>query len=143
MVVLLTVSAVTLAALNVPVMNARLGPADSAASIPAVRELVSELAPLRAERGVLVDLQGQRFAEPYSTPVMLELERLGVSWFVDEPGQLRQVGDRAYEGGASVRLFMREGDAARRTPPGAERIAYAEGPGDMAVAVFTERLVDG
>ena len=140
---LLTVLALMLGALNIPSMNARLGPADSAETMPAVRELVSELAPLRAERGVLVDLREQRFAEPYSAPVMLQLERLGVTWFVDDPGQLRQVGDRAYEGDASVRLFIREGDAAREAPPGADRIAYAEGPGDMAVAVYTVPLVDG
>jgi hypothetical protein len=141
--VLLAALAVVLGALNVPSMNARLGPADSAESMPAVRQLVSELAPLRAESGVLVDLREQRFAEPYSAPVMLELERLGVPWFVDDPGQLRQVGDRAYDGDASVRLFIREGDAAREAPPGADRIAFAEGPGDMAVAVFTVPLVDG
>lgn len=142
-IVLLTALAVVLGALNIPSMNAGLGPADSAQSMPAVRELVSELAPLRAERGVLVDLRGQRFAEPYSTPVMLELERLGVTWFVDDPGQLRQVGDRAHEGDASVRLFIREGEAAREARGGADRIAYAEGPGDMAVAVFTVPLVGG
>jgi hypothetical protein len=141
--VLLTALAVVLGALNIPAMNARLGPADSAESMPAVRELVSELAPLRAERGVLVDLREQRFAEPYSTPVMLELERLGVPWFVDDPGQLRQVGDRAYEGDASVRLIIREGDAAREAPPGANRIAFAEAPGDKAVAVFTVPLAEG
>lgn len=141
--VLLTALAVVLGALNIPAMNARLGPADSAESMPAVRELVSELAPLRAERGVLVDLREQRFAEPYSAPVMLELERLGIPWFVDDPGQLRQVGDRAYEGDASVRLIIREGDAAREAPPGADRIAYAEAPGDKAVAVFVEPLADG
>jgi hypothetical protein len=142
LVVALTVAAVSLGALNIPAMNARLGPAANADFMPAVRELVSELAPLQGEQGVLVDLRVQRFAEPYSTPVMLELERLGVPWFVDEPGQLRQVGDRAHDGGASVRLFIREGDQARRTPPGAERVAYAEGPGDSAVAVFTEPLAD-
>ena len=141
--VFLTVLAVMLGTLNVPSMNARLGPADSAETMPAVRELVSELAPLRAERGVLVDLREQRFAEPYSAPVMLELERLGVAWFVDDPGQLRQVGDRVYEGDASVRLFISEGEAAREASPGADRIAYAEGPGDLAVAVYTVPLVDG
>jgi hypothetical protein len=126
-VVLVAVSAVTLGALNVPSTTTRLGPAADAASIPAVRELVSELAPLRGERGVLIDLRGQRFAEPYSIPVMLELERLGVPWFVDEAGQVRQVGDtRAYDGDASVRLFIREGEAARTVPEGARRVAFVE-----------------
>lgn len=143
-VVLVAVAAVTLAALNVPYMNTRQGPAADAASISTVRELVSELAPLRGERGVLVDFRGQRFAEPYSVPVMLELERLGVPWFVDDAGQVRQVGDeRAYDGDASVRLFIGEGDGARHVPPGARRVAYAEGQGDMDVAVFTEPLREG
>lgn len=126
-VLLVAVSALTLGALNVPFMNARLGPAADAGSIPTVRELVSELAPLRGEQGVLIDLREQRFAEPYSAPVMLELQRLGVPWFVDEAGQVRQVGDtRAYDGDASVRLFIREGDAARTVPDGARRVAFVE-----------------
>jgi hypothetical protein len=126
-VLLVAASAVTLGVLNVPLMRTRLGPAADAASIPTVRELVSELAPLRGERGVLVDLREQRFAEPYSAPVMLELERLGVPWFVDDAGQVRQVGDtRDYEGDASVRLFIREGDAARTVPGGARRVAFVE-----------------
>jgi hypothetical protein len=143
-VLLVGVSAVMLGALTVPFMNARLGPAADAASIPTVRELVSELAPLRGERGVLVDLRGQRFAEPYSAPVMLELERLGVPWFVDDAGQVRQVGDtRAYDGDASVRLFIREGDAARTVPDGARRVAFVEalsGPEARELATLEDDL---
>jgi hypothetical protein len=46
---------------------------------------------------------------------------------VDEAGQVRQVGDtRAYDGDASVRLFIREGEAARTVPEGARRVAFVE-----------------
>ena len=41
---------------------------------------------------------------------MNELQQLGVPWFVDDRGMARQLGeDRAYSGGASVLLFLREG----------------------------------
>jgi hypothetical protein len=83
---------------------------------------------LRGEPRVLFDMRGLRFAEPYSGPVMAELQRLGVPWFVDDLGMTRQVGhSRAYEGGGSVRLFLREGDSAREIPPRAHRVAFVEG----------------
>jgi hypothetical protein len=82
---------------------------------------------LRGERSVLVDPQGLPFAEPYSVPVMVELERLGIPWYLDSPGLLRQVGSsRTYRGGASVRMFLRMGDRARETPPGTHRVAFVD-----------------
>jgi hypothetical protein len=70
---------------------------------------------------------GERFAEPYTYPVMVELQRLHVPWFVEIPGLVRQVGpQRAYEGQASLRLFVREGDAAREAADGARRVAFVE-----------------
>jgi hypothetical protein len=118
---------VVLCTLNLPWMNAGVGPSGDADAIPTVRSLVPQLASLRKERGVLIDLTEQRFAEPYSVPVMVELQRLGVPWFVDEPGLLRQVGpSRTYDGQASARLFIREGDRAREAPPGTRRVAFVD-----------------
>jgi hypothetical protein len=124
---LLVLAATALSVLNLPAMSAGVGPSADADSIPALRALLPQLASLRAER-VLVDVRGLRFAEPFSVPVMAELQRLGVPWFVDDEGMARQLGDtRAYAGGATVRLFLREGDAAREIPPGTRRVAFAEG----------------
>jgi hypothetical protein len=124
---LLTAATVTFSVLNLPAMNALVGPSADAAAIPTIRELLPQLASLRGERSVLVDPQGLPFAEPYSVPVMVELERLGIPWYLDSPGLLRQVGSsRKYRGGASVRMFLRMGDRARETPPGTHRVAFVD-----------------
>jgi len=124
----LTAATVVFALLNLPTMSAGVGPTADAEAIPTIRELVPQLESLRGERGVLIDLRGQRFAEPFTVPVMVELQRLGIPWYADDAVLLRQVGStRAYRGGASVRLFVREGDRARETPPGARRVAFVDG----------------
>jgi hypothetical protein len=132
---------VTLSLLNLPTMDATVGPQRSVAAVPTIRELLPQLASLRGEHGVLLDTDGLYFAEPYTAPVMAELQRLGVAWFVDGPISERQVGSsRAHQGQASVRVYLREGDAARHVPPGARRVAFAEGSDGRAVAVFAEPL---
>jgi hypothetical protein len=124
---LVAVATLALAALSLPSMNAGVGPAADAEAIPTVRALLPQLAPLRGERGVLIDITGWRFAEPYTIPVMAELQRLGVPWFLDDPGMVRQFGpSRAHEGQASLRLFVREGDAARGVPDSARRVAFVD-----------------
>jgi hypothetical protein len=129
-------AAVTLTVFDLPTMNPTVGPNASADSMPTVRALLPQLSVLRGEPGVLFDMRGLRFAEPYSGPVMAELQRLGVPWFVDDLGMTRQVGhSRAYKGGGSVRLFLREGNGAREIPPGAHRVAFVEG---LTVAEATE-----
>jgi hypothetical protein len=132
---------VLLGGLALPTMNARVGPSADADSMPAVRALAPQLAALRGERGVLFDVSGLRFAEPFSVPVMAELQRLGVPWFVDDGGIVRQVGAaRRYSpGDASVRLFLREGDAARQVPDGIRRVAFVDGT-DPAEAAELRRL---
>ena len=124
---LAVLATLVLSGLNLPSMNARVGPAADANAIPTVRELLPQLGSLRGERGVLIDVTGERFAEPYTFPVMVELQRLRVPWFVEDPGLVRQVGPkRADEGQASLRLFVREGDAAREVADGARRVAFVE-----------------
>jgi hypothetical protein len=129
---LLAAATLALSMLNLPSMNARVGPAADANAIPTVRELLPQLASLSDERGVLIDVTGERFAEPYTFPVMVELQHLDVPWFVEDPGLVRQVGPaRAYEGQASLRLFVREGDAAHHIPDGARRVAFADALSDQ------------
>jgi hypothetical protein len=132
---------VTLSVLNLPTMDATVGPQRSLDAVPTIRELLPQLASLQDERGVLFDTEGLYFAEPYTAPVMAELQRLRVAWFVDSPATERQVGpSRAHHGQASVRVYLREGDAARQVPAGARRVAFAEEPGGQALAVFAEPL---
>jgi hypothetical protein len=124
---LVALATLVLSGLNLPSMNAGVGPAADANAIPTVRELLPQLESLRGERGVLIDVTGERFAEPYTFPVMVELQRLDVPWFVDNTGLARQVGPaRADDGQATLRLFVREGDAAREVPDGARRVAFVE-----------------
>ena len=133
--------AVLLAGLALPTMNARVGPSADADSMPAIRSLGPQLAALRGERGVLFDVSDLRFAEPFSFAVMAELQELGVPWFVDDEGLVRQLGPaRRYSSGdASMRLFLREGDAARQVPDGARRVAFVDGT-DPAEAAELSRL---
>ncbi|MGH9213019.1 MAG: hypothetical protein ACRD2C_20465 [Acidimicrobiales bacterium] len=127
-VVALVLATVTLSALNLPSMNPHVGLTSVADSMPVIRELQPQLASLSDESGVFFDLTDVRFAEPYTGAVMSELQRLGVPWYADDAVTLRQMGgERAWPGGASVRLFIREGSRAREAPPGARRVAFAEG----------------
>jgi hypothetical protein len=127
----LAAATLVFAVLNLPTMSAGIGPTADEEAIPTIRELLPQLASLSDERSVLIDLHGQRFAEPYTVPVMVELQRLGIPWYIDDIGFLRQVGSsRRYRGGASVRLFLREGDRAREIPPGTRRVAFVDALSD-------------
>ncbi|HEX6237194.1 MAG TPA: hypothetical protein VFZ68_08365, partial [Acidimicrobiales bacterium] len=133
--VVVAAAAVVLGALNLPTMNPGQGPSADADAIPTLRTLLPQLDVLRDERGVLLELRGLRLFEPYSTRVMVELERLGIPWYVDDDAIGRQVGDgRVGTGDASVRLLIREGDRAREVPPGMRRIAFADALGDAEAA---------
>jgi len=123
----LAAATVVFAVLNLPTMSAGIGPSSDEEAIPTIRELLPQLASLSGERKILIDLRGQRFAEPYTVPVMVELQRLGIPWYIDDTGFLRQVGSsRRYRGGASVRLFLREGESAHEIPPGTRRGAFVD-----------------
>lgn len=133
-----------LALANLPAMNAEVGPPADAAAMATIRGITPGLRSLDGEVGVYIDLTGQRFAEPYTWAVMSELQRLGVPWYTDDTVTLRQVGpSRELDGKAeaSVRLYLREGEAAREEPPGAERIAFYEGETDLlTLGIFVEPL---
>jgi hypothetical protein len=125
---LVAAGTLVLALASVPAWNAEVGPAGDADSAPAIRALRPQLTALEDEPGLLMEVRGLRFAEPFSVPVVSELQRLGVPWYVDDPGMVRQLGEaRRYEGQPARRLIFREGDAAREVPPGEERVAFVEG----------------
>lgn len=111
--------AVVLGLLALPPWNARSGPSTDAEAIPTAVALVDRL-DLGDTHAVLFDTTGLRFAEPYSTVVLLELQRRGIDFGVDDEGLARQVGTsrRHRRGDALPRLLEREGDAALLPPPG-------------------------
>ena len=117
-----TAVAVVLSLLALPSWNAGSGPSADAASIPTARRLVDRL-DLDDAEPVLFDARGLRFAEPYSTVVLLELQRRGVDFRVDDEVLAHQVGRSRFvdedEAASLPRLVEREGDAAFEPPPGA------------------------
>ena len=149
--------AVLLGAASIPTWNPRSGPSADAASIPTARALVERLDLGGVDR-VLFDARGLRFAEPYSTVVLLELQRRGIDFHVDDAVLARQVGDSRYIDGAEAatlpRLVEREGDAAFDRPPAGavvvarvralsveERAELEQLEADVAGAIEREGLV--
>jgi len=125
---LVAAGTLVLALASVPAWNAEVGPAGDADAMPAIRDLLPQLTALEDEPGLVMEVRGLRFAEPFSVPVVSELQRLGVPWYVDDPGMIRQLGEaRRYEGQPAQWLVFREGEAARETPPGEERVAFVDG----------------
>lgn len=122
---------VVLAALGLVARNPATGPSADSWAIPIVRDLVSQLDPLEQADLILVDLSVIRFAEPFSTPVMLELERRGIDFVVDDDIAVGQLGvGRAQRRDDPVDLVVRIVDGAGAASPeaGWERVAYV--PGD-------------
>ncbi|HUP84183.1 MAG TPA: hypothetical protein VM143_00825 [Acidimicrobiales bacterium] len=115
-----TLVAVVLGVLAMPTWNAHSGPSADAASIPTARALVDGMR-LDSVHEVLFDPRGLRFAEPYSTVVLLELQRRGIEFRVNDEVLARQVGTSRLVDDASPlpRLVEREGDAAFAPPAGA------------------------
>lgn len=120
------VVAVVLGGSALPAWNARSGPSADAASIPTARALVDRLDLGGVDR-VLFDARGLRFAEPYSTVVLLELQRRDIEFVVDDDILARQVGGSRLVSGDEAstlpRLMEREGDGAFAPPAGAEVVS--------------------
>lgn len=122
-----TVLVLLLALVNLPTHNVGVGPAGDDFAIPVVRELGKQMGVLEDEGPLLIDVRGLRFAEPYSVPVMVELQRRGIPFGVDDEGMIRQLGPSRRAGPGDQRLLVREGDATQQTPPGQRRAVLVEG----------------
>ncbi len=123
-----------LSAVNLPAHNVGAGPSDDAWAIPVVRELGERMEALEGEGPLLIDMRGIRFAEPYSGPVMAELQRREIPFVVDDEGMVRQLGPSRRAGPDAQRLFIREGEAARTMAPGQRRAVFVEGLDDAEQA---------
>jgi hypothetical protein len=136
------VLAALLAALALPAHNPRSGVSDLAWSMPIVRDLVGQLDDADLEGPVLIDLSVIRFAEPYSTPVMLELQRRGIEFVVDDEITIGQLGDdREHHADDPITAVVRivDGDAARHPEPGWTRVAYVDGSTPSRTAAILVR----
>jgi hypothetical protein len=119
---------VVLAGWNLPYYNSQAGPAANEFAIAPLRELDAQLGALSRYKTVLFDVKTLRFAEPYSTSIISELDRRGIEVKVDDPSMARQLGPaRRFTGTADGRVFLREGRAALEDVPGAQRVAFVYG----------------
>jgi hypothetical protein len=145
--------AVALGAWAIPTFRAEAGPSADAYAIPPARHLVAGLGGLDRRGPYLFDVSGLRFAEPYSTTVMAELQRRGIEFVVDDSGMVHQLGpSRRRTGRVAGRLFLREADAAFEPQPGARLVSRVSGltapqhdelvrlQGDVRAAVAREGL---
>ena len=124
------IAAVVLLVVALPAHNPRTGPSADAWAIPIVRNLVAQLGPLDHAGLINVDLSVIRFAEPYSTPVLLDLQERGVE-FVVNPVSAPQYGlSRAHHADdPRVRTDLRvvDGEGALTPAPGWTRLAFVAG----------------
>jgi hypothetical protein len=115
-----------------------LGPSGDAEVVPSLRALAAELDVLDGYGTLLVDVEGLRLFEPYSTPLMLELQRRGIPFVSDHVPTIRQLGEsRRDDGRADAVVYVADGPAAERPRPGAERVVYVPpADGRPPVGVF-------
>lgn len=132
------VATLAAAVANVPTRNVGAGPAGDADAMPTVRRLTEGMVALEGEGPLLLDMRGIRFAEPYSGPVMAELQRRDIPFVVDDEGMVRQLGPSRRADPGTERLLIREGDAALATPPGWRRAVLVEGLDDSERAELAE-----
>ena len=119
-----------LSVLNLPTQAAPEGPTADRRYTETTRALVDQLSSYRPAGPVLFDASVLRFAEAYSGPVLAELGRQGVDVVVDDPGMVRQLGERRRaDGDEQVRLVILEGAAAEQPPPGARPVAFVRSLG--------------
>jgi hypothetical protein len=116
-------------ALNLPGYNAGVGPALNLWAEPVMRDIDHQISEHPPRGPLLTDFSNALFLEPFSTPLLAELQRAGVKFVTDDPTQVRQVGPaRRYDGhNARARIAYRLGAAAMVTPPGWTRIAFHPG----------------
>ncbi|MGI8792087.1 MAG: hypothetical protein ACR2H3_02735 [Acidimicrobiales bacterium] len=107
--------------------NPMAGPAADSYAIPIVDRLAEGLDGLPAEP-ILFDLTTQRFAEPYTTPLMAALQERGVDFRVVDEGMVAQLGPaRRATGRESSKIVVLEGDLALSPPHASRRLSFVAG----------------
>jgi hypothetical protein len=125
----LTAVAVVLGLLALPAYTTREGePAGEVWAMPVANRLTAQLGSLQGHGPLLFDPTTLAFAEPYSTTVLLDLQRRGIPFVVSDDGWVHQLGEgRRSDGSPTERFFLIQGDAAAAGVPGARRVAYVAG----------------
>jgi hypothetical protein len=111
--------------------------------LPTGQDLMSQLGSLEGRGTILYDATPLIFAEPYSGLTFAELQDRDIPFVFDDEGFIRQFGEgRRDDGTADLRMWQVEGPEALVVPPGAERIALADGGPLGPVALFVEPIYD-
>lgn len=120
--------AVVAAAATLVPANAGAGPSADVAARPAVSAFADALDAVPRDEVVYFDGETVPFAEPFSGPLLLELQRRGISFEVD-PGPLSyQVGPaRRGPREATRQLWLLVGDPGADPPPGGEVLGRIDG----------------
>lgn len=119
---------------NLPTHRLSGGSGNDPVTIDVVRKLDKAMDAVEGKGTVLFDVSGLQVFQGYTTPLQAELQRRGIPFVVgNDPSIFRQLGDnRRFNGQAGIRLFLKQGPAARAPQPGATRIALVEGlPADQ------------
>lgn len=125
----IAVVAVGAAVASLAPTNAGAGPSADVASAPAIRDMAAGLDAIPDGEVVYLDGQTLPFAEPFSGPLLLELQRRGIEFEVDEGALQHQVGtDRRGpdEATSQIRLVFGGPDVAQ-VPRGAQLLVEVDG----------------
>lgn len=116
-----------LAAANIPFYAQKQGPVSDAGSMPAMREIFTQLAPLADDDPIIFRTDNVRVFEPYSATVMMRLQELGIEFRVTDEGMVRQLGNnRRADGTETTTIFQLERSAALLYEGPACRFAVAD-----------------
>jgi hypothetical protein len=139
-----SVVAALIAVANLPAHTSETtGPIDTVEYLDTGRDLMAQLDVLEDRGTVLYDPSTLVFAEPFSGMTFAELQDRGIPFVFTDEGFIRQFGEgRRDDGSATLRLWQVEGSAALAVPPGAERVALADGGPRGPVALFVEPIPD-
>ena len=132
---------------GIPAYAQDAGPAAFRNTIPVVAALDRQLGVLQGMGTIWVDTSNTPVFDNYDAALMLELQRRGVPFVVDEPGLVRQMGEaRRYDGQPAVHLWLVRGRSALLPVADGERVAVASTLSDEEVAELEElgrRISDG
>jgi hypothetical protein len=118
---------IVVAVTTLPTYNVGSGPSLDESAIEVMQRARPQMAALEDEGTLLVDFDKIRFAEPYTGPVMAELQRRSIPFVVEVESEVRQLGEDRRLDGDAQRLIFRDGSRVSDAPPGARRVVYVEG----------------
>lgn len=120
--------AVVLAVATLPAMNAEAGPSDDVAARPAIRSVLDQLDAVPDDEVVYFDGRSVPFAEPFSGPILLELQRRGIDFESDEEFSHQIGSDRRgpRDATSQLRLYVGTTDVGQ-VPDDGRVVAVADG----------------